>query len=45
MTIVAIWFMASFTILGRDDAMPNQILAAALIASAVLGVWGFRSPN
>lgn len=44
-TIVVIWFMATFTILSRAESNPEYILAVSLIASAILGIWGFRRPK
>lgn len=44
-TIVAIWFMATFTILARDESNPEYILTASLAASTILGIWGFRRPK
>jgi hypothetical protein len=44
-TIIVIWFMATFTILSRAESNPEYILAVSLIASAILGVWGFRRPK
>lgn len=44
-TIIVIWFMAAFTILSREESNPEYILAVSLIASAILGIWGFRRPK
>ena len=44
-TIVVIWFMATFTILSREESNPEYILAVSFIASAILGIWGFKDLN
>jgi len=44
-TIILIWFMATYTILERAEVSPEQVLGAALIASIILGIWGFRVPK
>jgi len=44
-TIVAIWFMATFTILSREESDPEYILTVSLVASAILGFFGFRKPK
>ena len=44
-TIILIWMMATYTILQRNEVNPEHILGATLVASIVLGVWGFRVPK
>lgn len=44
-TIVIIWFMATFTILSREESNPEYILAISLMASALLGILGFKRPK
>lgn len=44
-TIVLIWLMAAFAILIREEIRADYILAITIVASLILGVWGFRAPK
>lgn len=44
-SIVLIWAMAAFAILVRDEIRPDYVLGVTIVASLILGVWGFRAPR